>query len=88
MDRGRAHGFVRSAFHPIFGHGSRFAACLKVDLRLWLFDSQDLPISNRPTCGHSRAWYCANRPMVEAFDHEDALKPLFMADFEFLPRIG
>jgi len=27
-------------------------------------------------------------PTVEAFDHEDALKPLFTAEFEFLPRIG
>ncbi|KUR76059.1 hypothetical protein [Novosphingobium sp. FSW06-99] len=27
-------------------------------------------------------------PMVEAFDHEDALEPLFTAEFEFLPRIG
>ncbi len=27
-------------------------------------------------------------PLVEAFDHEDAPKPLFQAEFEFLPRIG
>lgn len=27
-------------------------------------------------------------PIVEAFDHEDALKPLIVAEFEFLPRIG
>jgi hypothetical protein len=27
-------------------------------------------------------------PMVEAFDHEDALEPLFTAEFEFLPRMG
>ena len=27
-------------------------------------------------------------PTVEAFDDEDALKPLFTAEFEFLPRIG
>ena len=27
-------------------------------------------------------------PTVEAYDHEDALEPLFKADFEFIPRIG
>ncbi len=27
-------------------------------------------------------------PIVEAFDSKDALEPLFMAEFEFLPRIG
>lgn len=27
-------------------------------------------------------------PIVEAFDHRDALEPLFTAEFEFLPRIG
>jgi hypothetical protein len=27
-------------------------------------------------------------PIVEAFDHKDALEPLFTAEFEFLPRIG
>ena len=27
-------------------------------------------------------------PVVEAFDHVDALEPLFTANFEFLPRIG
>ena len=27
-------------------------------------------------------------PLVEAFDHVDALEPLFMAEFEFMPRIG
>jgi hypothetical protein len=27
-------------------------------------------------------------PTVEAFDHEDALEPLFTAEFEFLPRVG
>jgi hypothetical protein len=27
-------------------------------------------------------------PTVEAFDQEDALKPLFTAEFEFLPRVG
>jgi hypothetical protein len=27
-------------------------------------------------------------PTVEAFDHEDDSKPLFTAEFEFLPRIG
>jgi hypothetical protein len=27
-------------------------------------------------------------PTVEAFDHADALKPLFTAEFEFLPRVG
>lgn len=27
-------------------------------------------------------------PLVEAFDHEDALKLLFTAEFDFLPCIG
>jgi|GEM_PF-683783 len=27
-------------------------------------------------------------PIAEVFDHEDALEPLFTAEFEFLPRIG
>jgi len=27
-------------------------------------------------------------PIVEAFDHEDALEPLFTTEFEFLPHIG
>ena len=27
-------------------------------------------------------------PTVEAFDHEDASKALFEAEFEFLPRVG
>lgn len=27
-------------------------------------------------------------PTVEAFDHENASKPLFTADFDFLPRMG
>ncbi|PTR09346.1 MULTISPECIES: hypothetical protein [unclassified Novosphingobium] len=27
-------------------------------------------------------------PIVEAFDHEDALTPLFTAEFDFLPRKG
>lgn len=27
-------------------------------------------------------------PIVEAYDDKDALKPLFTAEFEFLPRIG
>lgn len=27
-------------------------------------------------------------PAVEAFDQVDALEPLFVAEFEFLPRIG
>lgn len=32
--------------------------------------------------------YHADMPTVEAFDHEDASEPLFVAEFEFLPRIG
>ncbi|NBW76561.1 MAG: hypothetical protein EBR34_12295 [Sphingomonadaceae bacterium] len=27
-------------------------------------------------------------PIVEAYDDRDALRPLFTAEFEFLPRIG
>ena len=30
----------------------------------------------------------AGMPTVDAFEHEDALEPLFSAEFEFLPRIG